>query len=90
MFASWCPRCQIEKLRWKKRFDELIDAIWRGEIRRIVEILSANSGLANYHGFTFHLPGENGQIVESTSILDYAKVMRRKAVIEVLIGFGAC
>ena len=64
-------------------FFELMNTVWHDDIQGTVEILSKDPTLTNYRQFDFHLPNK------TNSILDYAKVLSRKDIIQVLLGFGA-
>lgn len=95
MNIPWCWHCQLkrwrrqEERRKRKLFFELMSAVWRGDIRKIIKILLGDRTLVNYSDFTFFLPGEGSETVRTTSLLDYAKAMGRGTVVEVLAGFGA-
>jgi len=82
-----CPICTARKEREERileiQFDQLASAVWKGDIQECVRILKSNSRLANYRGFTFHLPQK------SKSILAYAKACGQKTIFEILVGFGA-
>ena len=88
MFHGGCILCQVrrqaEARRRQEKFFELMDAVWHGDIKRVVEILSSERSLTNYQGFTFHL--FHGK---SNSILTYAIILNRPTIVQVLLGFGA-
>jgi len=81
-----CLKSQISRQRKceaiKKLFNELINAIWHGDVREVVKVLLSDRSLANYRSFTFHLPEK------STSILAYATACHQPAIVQVLQGFG--
>src|SRR3990167_442173 len=92
---SWtgirCGLCELRRQqrreRTKARFHELMKAVWQGDLRTIAGILARDPRLVNYCGFTFPLsPPCSSDVHRTTSILDYARVLGNRAVMQCLAG----
>ena len=91
MFANsihqYCNMCAFREAQERKarrqKLDRLIDAVGYGKVEQVVRILNEDPTLLDYKGFAFDNPCK-----KTNTILDYAKRLGRKTIVQILQGFS--